>query len=62
MALDNTFTIGTYYPNDRQLLVQPDDKIIGVYSGTYTYLIRMNADGTDDVAFISNVPQHYLRY
>ncbi|HQQ96158.1 MAG TPA: FG-GAP-like repeat-containing protein [Cyclobacteriaceae bacterium] len=58
-TLDNTFTIGTYYPNDRQLIVQPDDKILGVYSGTYSYPIRLNADGTNDVAFNSNVPQYY---
>jgi uncharacterized delta-60 repeat protein/gliding motility-associated-like protein len=58
-TLDNSFTIGAYYPNDRQLLVQPDDKILGVYSATYTYLIRLNADGTDDAAFNGNVPQYY---
>lgn len=58
-TLDNTFTIGTYYPNDRQLLVQPDDKILVVYSGTYTYPVRLNADGTDDTGFNSNVTQYY---
>lgn len=58
-TLDNTFTIGAYYPNDRQLVVQPDDKILGIYSGTYTYPIRLNPDGTDDAAFNSNVPQYY---
>jgi uncharacterized delta-60 repeat protein/gliding motility-associated-like protein len=46
-SFDGTFANNTYYAKD--LIVQPDDKIIAVTVGEQ--LIRLNEDGSDDTAF-----------
>ncbi len=56
-SLDNTFNSN---PHDGLFLVLPDDRIIATYAdGTYTYPIRLDANGNEDAAFKANVPQYY---
>jgi gliding motility-associated-like protein/uncharacterized delta-60 repeat protein len=50
-SLDNTFTSSDYSIG---VIIQPDDKILVYSTGTYGQVIRLNADGTDDVAFNTN--------
>lgn len=56
-TLDNTFSVNPYAGH---FLVQPDDKIIAThFDGTYSFPVRLNADGTNDATFNSNAPQYY---
>ncbi|MBL7850121.1 MAG: VCBS repeat-containing protein [Cyclobacteriaceae bacterium] len=54
---DNSFASNTH---DGLFLVLPDDRIIATYAdGTYTYPIRLDANGNEDAAFNANVTQYY---
>ncbi len=51
-TLDGTFTSANIDPYGKQMLIQPDDKIVAINnSGTDTFLERYNADGTKDPSF-----------
>ena len=57
-SIDNTFASSVnYFPNQQQLWVLPDDKILVVDVGTQSYVRRLNADGTLDNSF--NAPGYY---
>ncbi len=57
-SLDNSFASSlSYYPNDRQLKVLPNDKILVVEVATVSYIKRLNVDGSTDNTF--NSPGYY---
>jgi len=57
-SLDNSFASSlSYYPNDRQLKVLPNDKILVVEVATVSYIKRLNEDGSTDNTF--NSPGYY---
>ncbi len=57
-SLDNSFASSlSYYPNDRQLKVLPNDKILVVEVATVSYIKRLNVDGSTDNMF--NSPGYY---
>ncbi|MFO0331316.1 MAG: FG-GAP-like repeat-containing protein, partial [Bacteroidota bacterium] len=54
-TLDGAFAVNTYDPSAKQLIVQPDDKIIVFDPDEFASIKRLNAEGTNDPAFVGPV-------
>jgi uncharacterized delta-60 repeat protein len=54
-TLDGAFAVNTYDPRAKQLIVQSDDKIIVFDPDEFASIKRLNADGTNDPAFVGPV-------